>query len=1165
MIAGTVSILGTVREVEAQELEQELDFTEQLVERGHTGATYQLGNSGQFKSELGLDPWVFDESQGRYVPHTVDSLPDGTLQVRSGMIGWIIGPESAVITDPEGKEERAREVWRVYLGEQELDKQFDLQTVTEYDNVVRVLNRYDVIMDGTRAVLSITYAVFAGKPTERIVQILGVSDELKSQVRIEREWHDIDTDELLYATSESENGDDVTLTRKTITPDETGEYVRLMKADKLVVHENLRTAGDKLQSVEYERELVRFAYSGWESKTTLKLTDDTYSTSSGTFNYVNTSSATGSSCPSPSSTGAGPSTIFTFLGASGSSTFCRLMFFDWGVEYSLVPANATVTSTTFKFQVSTSNNAINCDVVALTSNRPGTSSASTIWNDILGGSAYVSNNNFCTTTGTNKSLTLGSTANTDVQNRQEEWFAIGIRFVDMTRDTTARDVRVTAVGGTPTPTLEVVYTVPQSYDRTPADTITFSDSISVVLAAGRSGADSWITSESIARLYQSFRSIAETATINDSAARKLLASRSTSDTLTTTDSITATFKPNRGASDSWTTNDAITNTYSANRPTADLFTTSDSIAVMLDAARAPSDSLTISDSIGAVYVEAVEIPITLNAGSGSPTFQDKGVSATISCQYGGSHDGDPAQQEFQCFAGETVNVSLPASTATERWIWSNGSTGDMSFSACLTGTCDEQTFTYYLQELQTVTLQGLDAIRTASVTRTQLGSQGTTAVSGSTLTPIWADYGTPFSIPDIVVIVANEYRFKSYDGASYLSYTVDDAYTKTPTYQREFNILFRIHEEHEGVIFAPMPPAVFTGTIEAADSQLFNLTFDTQVTDDHLQPSTGRVWIVNGTAMWQNITWQGIVVNETGSAPITEYGNFDIESSSKHLGFDPEQHFRIAVNNASAITDVAFDRLNNRVTFTAEASGIQDVKLEFLIDIFDDVQSVSVDGEMLPVGRWSVVKPGGGVAYLTVEDVEFSFHEFLVIFNPSGAGAGGSSGGGAGGSTSGSGIIDFFNNPLQNVPIIIPQTREGLRVSVPVLNISPGETQHTTMTIYWPGASILEVTSIQFLDNPEWFTIDAPLPHVAILQPDNTSATATIPISVTVPKEVRGVGQSVSVQVIATSSGVVASTIAPVQLTYTSTANLALIFGAILAVVIGVGVAGRAYSRRTVH
>lgn len=522
-------------------------------------------------------------------------MPDGSLQVRSGMIGWIIDDDGAIIADPDLKEQRAREVWRVYVGGKELDKQFILQTLNDWEGKVHVLNRYESILDGNLVIISVTYIIHDGKPAERAVQINGVSDELKSQIRIEREWHDIDTDEVLYATSESESKDSVALSRKSITPDESGEYVRLMKEGKLVIHENLRTAGQKLQNIEYDTALVKFSYSGWSAGTTVKLTDDTYSTNSGTFNHVQTSSGTGSSCPSPSTTGTNPSPVLTSLGASGSSTFCRLMFFDWGVDFDIVPANATVSSTTFKFQVSTSSNAINCDVVALTSNRPAISSASTVWNDIVGGSAYVSNNDFCTTTGTNKSLTLGSTANSDVQNRAEEWFAIGIRFIDMTRDSTARVAGVTAIAGTPSPTLEILYTVPQSYDRTPGDTVTFSDSIAVILVAARSGADSWITSESIARIYHSFRAIAETATITDSASRKLTGYRSPSDSAALTDSISANYSSLRSTSDALGVLDSISYTVSASRPLA--------------------DSLSMVDSIDVLYTEAVEQPIILIFGA----------------------------------------------------------------------------------------------------------------------------------------------------------------------------------------------------------------------------------------------------------------------------------------------------------------------------------------------------------------------------------------------------------------------------------------------------------------------------------------------------------------------------------------------------------------------
>lgn len=1150
MIVGTFSLRSFQQEAEAQAADPAV---EQLIERGRDSATYDLGN-GQRKTVLGLDPWVFDESQGKYSPHTVASMPDGTLQVRSGMIGWKIGPDSAVITDSSGKNEQAREVWRVYVGEDELEKQFVLQSVNNYDNVVQVINRYDTVIDGSRAVLTISYAIHAGKPTERIAQILGISDELKSQVRIEREWLDIDTDELLYSTSESQSLSAVSPDSKTLAVDSTGEYVRLMKGDKLVLHENLKTAGDKLQSVDYEQNLVKFTYSGWDAGTTVKLTDDTYSTSSGTFNHVQTSSATGSDCPSPSTTGTNPSPVVTSLGASGSSTFCRLMFFDWGVAFSIVPANATVSSTTFKFQVNTSSNAVNCDVVAMTSNRPSSSSASTVWNDIVGGSAYVSNNNFCTSTGTNKSLTLGSTANNDLQNRAGEWFAIGVRFIDMTRQSTARTVGFPATGGTPNPTLEIVYTVPQSYNRTAGDSITFSDSITVVLLAARSDADSWVTSESIARLYHSFRSIAETATMNDSASRKLFASRNPSDSITVSSSIGRGLAGSRSASDVVTVSDGVTYTVNRDVQQSETIPMSELIDRMLDANRTISDTVTTLDGIGMVYTEAVEIPVTLNAGSGSPTLQSEGVSVTISCEYGGIHDGDPAQQQFQCLSGETVTVSLPAATATERWIWSTGSTSPMTFAACSTGTCAEQSFTYYLQEKQYVTLTGLDSSRTASITRTQIGSTSTTAASGSATTEIWADYGTTFTIPDTVVIVANENRFKSYDLASYLSYTVTDTNAKTATYQHEFNMLFRIHEEHLGTIFFPMPPAVYTGTITTSNSTQLALTLNTQVTDDYLQP-TQRYWVANGTATWANMTWRGLVANATGSQSITAYGNFDIESEVKHYGLEGQRHFRVGVDGGTIEESSAVYNVSaGTFAFEATATGTKTVKVEFMTTLFSAVNDVKVNDTSLDSANWSFADLGDNLTgVVTINNVGFSTKTIVIYFSGTGS-SNPSSGGGGGGGGSGASGSSTTPPPLGLVPV-------GLKITVPTFVVAPSMTDTKPLRIEWSGGTSIIITKITFSKHPEWFALGAQLPLRATITQEGL--VTEIPLTITIPEDTDFMIDTVDVVVEATNGQYVATTVQPMTVTLGPSADLGVYVG--IGVVMMIVVAAALSVRHKVH
>jgi len=105
---------------------------------------------------------------------------------------------------------------------------------------------------------------------------------------------------------------------------------------------------------------------------------------------VVTSSATGSSCPSPSTK---DNTINPTLklGASGASDTC--MVFAPEFDTTSIPDSSGITET--KLITDLYNNPTkNCDVRPIT-NKPSSATASTLWTDVLDGTPYVSNSNFC--------------------------------------------------------------------------------------------------------------------------------------------------------------------------------------------------------------------------------------------------------------------------------------------------------------------------------------------------------------------------------------------------------------------------------------------------------------------------------------------------------------------------------------------------------------------------------------------------------------------------------------------------------------------------------------------------------------------------------------------------------------------------------------------------
>jgi hypothetical protein len=234
---------------------------------------------------------------------------------------------------------------------------------------------------------------------------------------------------------------------------------------KLLLHENLKTAGDKIKTIEYSKTGAIFKYSGW-TEADIVLVDDTTALNDPTVDgYVLTNASSGTACSSTaSSKNIVSANLFTsFLGASTGSNDCGHSFIEWSL--SGISNSATISNVVFKFDLQSATNARNCSYMPIV-NRPNDAGTTDqqLLDDILDGTPYVSNDSTCTTTGNNKSVDLGSSADSAVQTAltSTDWFAIGIKAHDTTRDASTHDVKMGSENdgtATPKPTLEVTYSI----------------------------------------------------------------------------------------------------------------------------------------------------------------------------------------------------------------------------------------------------------------------------------------------------------------------------------------------------------------------------------------------------------------------------------------------------------------------------------------------------------------------------------------------------------------------------------------------------------------------------------------------------------------------------------------------------------------------------------
>jgi hypothetical protein len=154
-----------------------------------------------------------------------------------------------------------------------------------------------------------------------------------------------------------------------------------------------------------------------------------------TVYQVNSGTATGTNCPSFTTISTNGFRIQK--DASGSSTFqCNAV--SPLFQTSHLPTNAQFTNAEILINFTTVNNGINCNITHM-SHLPTVyqtlSNTLGLFNDINNGTAYVSNNSFCATTGS-KTVSLGGTAISDISGKTATAspIAFGITYTNFTRD-----------------------------------------------------------------------------------------------------------------------------------------------------------------------------------------------------------------------------------------------------------------------------------------------------------------------------------------------------------------------------------------------------------------------------------------------------------------------------------------------------------------------------------------------------------------------------------------------------------------------------------------------------------------------------------------------------------------------------------------------------------
>lgn len=157
----------------------------------------------------------------------------------------------------------------------------------------------------------------------------------------------------------------------------------------------------------------------------------------------------------------GSTTNYHGLEANAAATDCYRSFYQWSLV--TIPDTATIQNVELLFDVEVvGGGPRNCDVWSLEFNATNLSGKE-IFNDAGNGTEYVNNNTACTTTGNDKTLDLGASADANIQTHitTDNFFGIGFKSDNEgAQDATTRWTQIASGDlGTaqPKPTLRITY------------------------------------------------------------------------------------------------------------------------------------------------------------------------------------------------------------------------------------------------------------------------------------------------------------------------------------------------------------------------------------------------------------------------------------------------------------------------------------------------------------------------------------------------------------------------------------------------------------------------------------------------------------------------------------------------------------------------------------
>lgn len=448
-----------------QEAVAQLDVSPVLVDRGQSSEIYKLGNTNQYKAVLGVPTWTFDSTDNKWVGiNVIDNRAfTNDLTVQSGLITVKFVNDQVYFYNANFTQydNPVTEQWILKNG---------ISTVT------KTFQSLDLIQNGNNANVTKTYSTSLGNYIVKYIFREGL--HLKHEVTLQtattgtyttiQQWT-LQVDKYIRA--------DGTVIDISALPDGSITVSKALLGDKLkslqfqktglpVVFELLQSAWDNFISVKLTKAgattvTVEFLYGTWTNGFTLD--PDT-----ATLNY--------STRLAPGKTVSGGACTGTDIGAGFSIQMMPFGYYTTGecyrggAEFSTgsIPDNAIISQIDFTFHITEVNSSYNCNYMPMVQNgaQPSTLTVAQQWTEIGDGTPYISNNTVCTTTGTNKLVTLGSSANTDLQNKLSvNWFAVGVKGNSETPDVnhlTAACLNANGCGQTPTPvpTITVTYTIP---------------------------------------------------------------------------------------------------------------------------------------------------------------------------------------------------------------------------------------------------------------------------------------------------------------------------------------------------------------------------------------------------------------------------------------------------------------------------------------------------------------------------------------------------------------------------------------------------------------------------------------------------------------------------------------------------------------------------------